>query len=152
MAAEAGMTLAEFGVHAQGHPEIDRELDDRLEARAAEPAGCVIESRLAGWLATRAGCWPCPRVGRLRRRGAGGPGGRAGRDTLDQALLDNAERSAPRTGPLPGRLRASTSTDRSTYDLVLDSTSEPPEALAATIIVEATARSACPRRATAVAR
>ena len=32
------MTLAEFGDHAQDHPEIDRELDDRLEARAARAA------------------------------------------------------------------------------------------------------------------
>ena len=31
MAAEAGMSLADFGVHAHDHPEIDRELDHRLE-------------------------------------------------------------------------------------------------------------------------
>ena len=35
LAAEAGMSLAEFGAHAQDHPDIDIELDRRLTERAA---------------------------------------------------------------------------------------------------------------------
>ena len=104
MAAEAGMTLAEFGAHAQGHPEIDRELDDRLEARAAA-GGCVIESRLAGWLATRAGlaavrvwveCADEVRAGRVADRDG---------TSLAQALARQRRAQRPRTGALPGRLR-----------------------------------------------
>jgi cytidylate kinase len=93
MAAEAGMSLAEFGVHAQDHPEIDRELDHRLEERA-RVGGCVIESRLAGWLAHRAAL-PSVRVwvqcadGERARRVAE-------RDdtSVEQALVDNADRAA----------------------------------------------------------
>ncbi|MEQ1786191.1 MAG: (d)CMP kinase [Acidimicrobiales bacterium] len=131
MAAEAGMTLAEFGVHAQGHPEIDRELDDRLEARATA-GDCVIESRLAGWLATRAGllavrvwidCDDQERAARVAEREG---------TSLTQALIDNADRSDLERA----RYRSVYGIDlddRSRYDLVLDSTTEPPDALASMI-------------------
>lgn len=135
MAAEAGMTLADFGVHAQDHPEIDRELDDRLEVRAAA-GGCVIESRLAGWLATRArlravrvwvDCADEVRAARVAEREG---------TSLGQALLDNAERS----GLERARYQAVYGVDlddRSTYDLILDSTSEQPDALSAAIVERA---------------
>jgi cytidylate kinase len=137
MAAEARMSLAEFGAHAQDHPAIDRELDDRLQARAAE-GDCVIESRLAGWLVTRAGLravrvWvDCDEEVRAARV--------ADRDgtSVTQALLDNAARSALERA----RYRAVYDIDlddRSTYDLVLDSTVDPPEALAATVAAQARA-------------
>ena len=132
MAAESEMTLAEFGVHAQGHPEIDLELDSRLEARARE-GECVLESRLAGWLVTRAGldavrvwvdCDDQVRAARVAERD----------DTsLAEALIDNAERSDLERA----RYRAVYDIDldgRSTYDLVLDSSTEAPEVLAATIV------------------
>lgn len=131
MASGAGMTLAEFGVHAQGHPEIDRELDDRLEARAAE-GGCVIESRLAGWLATRAGLqavrvWvDCDDQVRAAR-----VAGREG-TSLARALIDNAERSDLERARYQAVYRVDLD-DRSTYDLVLDSTRESPEALSSAI-------------------
>ena len=109
LAAEAGMSLAEFGEHAQHHPEIDRELDDRLEARARE-GSCVIESRLAGWLATRAELlavrvWvDCDEAVRA------GPGGRAGRHPAEQAQQDNAEREPPSSTPATRPSTTSTST------------------------------------------
>lgn len=135
MAAEAGMTLAEFGVHAQGHPGIDRELDDRLAGRAAA-GGCVIESRLAGWLATRAqlpavrvwvDCADEVRAARVAEREG---------TSLGQALLDNAERSSLERARYQAVYGVDLD-DRSTYDLVLDSTNEPPDALAATIVERA---------------
>ncbi len=137
MAAEAGMTLAEFGAHAQGHPGIDRELDDRLEVRAAA-GGCVIESRLAGWLATRAAltavrvwveCSDEVRAARVADRDG---------TSLAQALLDNAERSALERARYQAVYGIDLD-DRTTYDLVLDSTSEPPEALSAAIVERARA-------------
>lgn len=119
MATEAGMTLAEFGAHAHGRPEIDRELDDRLLARAVA-GGCVVESRLAGWLATRAGltavrvwvdCDDEVRAARVADRDG---------TTPSRARLDNAERARVE------RLRYQSVygldlDDRSVYDLVLDS-------------------------------
>jgi cytidylate kinase len=137
LAAEAGMTLAEFGAHAQDHPAIDRELDDRLQARATE-GDCVIESRLAGWLATRAGlpavrvwvdCADDVRAARVADRDG---------TTAAQALADNAARSELERA----RYRAVYAIDlddRSTYDLVLDSTIDPAEALAAAIVDRARA-------------
>jgi cytidylate kinase len=137
LAAEAGLSLAEFGVLAQSQPEIDRELDDRLEAHARE-GGCVIESRLAGWIATRAGllavrvwidCDEAVRAERVAAREGSTPG---------QAREDNAARSdLERT-----RYRTFYDIDlddRSTYDLVLDSTSAAPEALADRIVEQARA-------------
>jgi cytidylate kinase len=137
MAAEAGMTLAEFGAYAHDHHDIDRELDHRLEERARQ-GGCVIESRLAGWLVHQAGLpsvrvWvQCDDAERARRV--------ALRDgtSIDQALLDNTERAAVehrRYQAIYGiDLR-----DQSIYDLVLDSTTDPAEALAAVIVERAQA-------------
>ena len=137
MAAEAGMTLAEFGAHAHGRPEIDRELDDRLLAHAAE-GGCIVESRLAGWLATRAhlravrvwvDCDDEVRAERVAERDATTPA---------QARVDNAERSDLERARYRGVYDIDLD-DRSVYDLVLDSSAEPPEALATAIVARARA-------------
>ncbi len=132
LAAESEMSLAEFGVHAQGHPEIDLELDARLEARARD-GDCVIESRLAGWLVTRAAL-PAVRVwvdsdDQVRAARV------ADRDGSSQAeaLIDNAERSDLERARYKAVYDIDLD-DRSTYDLVLDSTAEPAEALALTIV------------------
>ena len=120
LAAESGMSLAEFGEHAQDHPEIDRELDDRLEARARR-VSCVIESRLAGWLATRADllavrvwidCDEAVRAARVAERDGTSP---------EQARRDNAERSALEHARYLAVYDIDLD-DRSPYDLVLDST------------------------------
>jgi CMP/dCMP kinase len=135
MAAEAGMSLAEFGALAQARPEIDHELDDRLEAHAVE-GGCVIESRLAGWLVTRAGllavrvwvdCDDHVRASRVAERDG---------ITLAQALGDNAQRSELERARYQAAYGIDLD-DRSTYDLVLDSTREPPEEIASAIVARA---------------
>lgn len=137
MAAEAGRSLADFGAYAQEHPEIDLELDRRLEARARD-GGCVIESRLAGWLATRAGltavrawvdCDETVRAERVAQREG---------TTPEQAAEDNAERAALEHA----RYRAVYDidlSDQSIYDLVLDSTRTGPGELAELIIEAARA-------------
>ena len=135
LAAESGMSLAEFGAHAQDHPEIDRELDDRLEARARE-GSCVIESRLAGWLATRAGllavrvwmdCDEDVRAGRVVEREGGSLEG-ARQANADRAALERARYLAAYAIDLD---------DRTPYDLVLDSTSASAADLADQIIERA---------------
>ena len=137
MAAEAGMSLADFGHHAADHPEIDKELDHRLQERARQ-GGCVIESRLAGWLAHQASLrsvrvWVhCDDEERARRV--------ATRDgtTVAQALIDNTERAAVEAQRYRTVYGIDLS-DRSIYDLVLDSTTDAPERLAAVIVERARA-------------
>jgi predicted cytidylate kinase len=138
MAREAGMSLADFGTHAQGHPEIDRELDDRLEARAAE-GDCVVESRLAGWLATRASlpavrvwvhCDDEVRAARVAERDG---------TTPDAARADNEARSDLERRRYQAVYGLDLD-DRSIYDLVLDSSRSPAEELADVIVGQARAQ------------
>jgi cytidylate kinase len=51
LAAENGMSLAEFNELAESDDQIDRDLDHRLYETARERDGLVLESRLSGWLA-----------------------------------------------------------------------------------------------------
>jgi len=131
MAAEAGMTLAEFGAHALDRPEIDVELDRRLEERAIR-GGCVVESRLAGWIAARAGlrsvkvwidCDEMVRAGRVAVRDGSTP---------EAALADNQARATLERARYLS-VYGIDMQDLSPYDLVLDSTSGNPEVLAAAI-------------------
>lgn len=137
MAAEAGMSLAEFGRHAQDDPRYDHELDRRLLERARQ-GGVVIESRLAGWLATRGEVravrvWvACDDEERARRVGA-----RDGTDVAT-ALADNEAREALERARYREYYDIDL-TDLSIYDLVLDSTTTPPEALADAIVDRARA-------------
>lgn len=132
MAAESGMTLAEFGRHAQDHPEHDRELDRRLLERARQ-GGVVIESRLAGWLATRddlraVRVWvACADEERARRVGV-----RDGTDVAT-ALADNDARETLEHARYQ-HLYDIDLTDLSIYDLTLDSTTAAPHALADEVI------------------
>ena len=128
LADEAGMTLAEFGLYAQEHPEIDIELDRRLTARAAQ-GGCVVESRLAGWNCTRAGLralrvWiDCEEEVRAERV--------ALRDhtPVEQAVADSRARAALERSRYQSVYDIDLD-DRSAYDLLLDSTTEPAAVLA----------------------
>ncbi|WP_426572762.1 (d)CMP kinase [Aquihabitans sp. McL0605] len=132
LASERQMSLADFARVAEGDDSIDRALDDRLVARAAE-GDVLVESRLAGWLATRAELaalriWiHCDEVERARRVGA-----RDGHETAE-ALATNQEREASE------RSRYLTYygidlTDLSIYDLVVDSTRTPPEEIVEQIV------------------
>lgn len=137
MANERGLSLAEFAALAEADDSIDRALDARLSDLAV--AGDVLlESRLAGWLAHRAGAvglrvWiHCDEAERARR-----VGGRDGHDHAE-ALATNQEREASE------RLRyldyyGIDLADLGVYDLVLDSTARTPEALVADLVDRARA-------------
>ena len=109
-------------MHAQVHPEIDLELDARLEARARE-GSCVIESRLAAWLATngpassRSGCGSTAttsvRAARVAERD-----GIARRRRL---CADNAARASRSSTPGTSQAYGIDLDDRTPYDLILDS-------------------------------
>ncbi len=132
LAREREMSLADFAREAEGNDAIDRALDDRLTERARK-GDVLIESRLAGWLVTGDGLsalriWiECDEVERARRV--------AGRDhhEPDEALAANREREASE------RLRYQRYygidlTDRTIYDLVLDSTEVAPDQLVAEVV------------------
>jgi predicted cytidylate kinase len=132
MAAEHGQSLAEFGVYAAEHPEVDIELDTRLAARARK-GDVTIESRLAGWIAFNDGLaavktWiDCdPRVRATRVAGREGV-------TVERALADNATRQQVERQRYQV-LYGIDIEDLSIYDLRLDSDELSPDEIAARIV------------------
>ncbi len=137
VAAEQGMSLAVYAAMAEHDENIDRALDDRLTERARQ-GDVLLESRLSGWLATRANLdalrvWiACDEVERARR-----VGGRDGHDA-EGALRHNQQRETSERARYLGYYDIDL-TDLSIYDLVLDSTDVGPEELVAAITTAARA-------------
>jgi predicted cytidylate kinase len=132
LAAERGLSLAEFGRAAQDDPGVDLELDTRLAARA-RAGDVVLESRLAGWIATNEG------LDALRVWVACDPEERARRVADRDGLAVDAARAANqvREASEAGRYREYYGIDLgdlSIYDLILDSTTTTPDELVATIL------------------
>lgn len=135
MAAEVGLDVGEFSRLAEGNPEYDLELDQRLADRVKE-GDVVLESRLAGWIVTieeldAVRVWIDAEEGERARRVAG-------REHADQqaALAANRAREASE------RRRYRTYygidlDDLSVYDLVIDSTATSPQAIAESIVAAA---------------
>jgi cytidylate kinase len=135
MAAERGMSLADFGRYVAEHPEVDVELDTRLAERA-RVGDAVIESRLGGWIvrherlpavATWIDCDPRIRAQRVARRDG---------VSIERAFADNEERQQverDRYLVLYGIDLA----DLSIYDLVLDSGELGPDEVADRIVAAA---------------
>jgi CMP/dCMP kinase len=119
MAAEHGMTLAQFGAYAAAQPAVDIELDRRL-AEQARAGGVVLESRLAGWIAVNEhldgirAYLQCD--DRLRAERVAAREGIA----VDQALAENVEREKVEHDRYLALYGLDTG-DLSIYDLVLDS-------------------------------
>lgn len=132
VAAERGMSLAAYAQLAEHDEQIDRALDERLTERARE-GDLVLESRLSGWLASRAGLdglkvWlACDEVVRAERVAA-----RDGEDPAT-ALAHNHDRERSERARYLGYYDIDL-TDLSIYDLVLDSTDEPTESLTAMVL------------------
>lgn len=129
------MTVAEFGAYSESNPTVDVELDTRLARRAAE-GDVVLESRLAGWIATNEDLaalrvWvECDEGERARRVGS-----RDGQ-TEEAALAANRAREASEAA----RYREYYGIDiaeRSIYDLVVDSTATPAPAIVEAILQRA---------------
>lgn len=131
VAAERGLSLAAFAALAEVDDTIDRTLDDRLTERA-RGGRVLLESRLAGWLATRAELpalrvWiRCDEEERARR-----VAGRDGHDP-ETALVHNRDREQSERVRYLGYYGIDL-TDLSIYDLVLDSTSTAPAELASAV-------------------
>jgi predicted cytidylate kinase len=132
LASERGVSLAEFARIAEADDAIDRALDDRLLERA-RLGDVLLESRLAGWLATRGGLdatrvW----ISCDERERAVRVGGRDGQDP-DLALAENRRREASERTRYLGYYDIDLA-DLSVYDLVLDSTRTGPEALVSAVV------------------
>lgn len=136
MAAEQGLGVGDFSTVAEGNPEIDLELDQRLADRV-KAGDVVLESRLAGWIVTieeleATRVWiDADERERARRV--------AGREHADEATALDANRSREASE----RRRYQTYygidlDDRSIYDLVIDSTTMAPAAIAESIVAVAT--------------
>ena len=132
LAAERGLTLAEFGALAEREASVDLELDDRLAA-AARAGDVVLESRLAGWIAVNQGVeglrvWvACDASERARRV--------ALREGIDVAVALAANASREASEALRYRTYYGIDiTDLSPYDLVLDSTNTAPDQLVSEIV------------------
>jgi cytidylate kinase len=131
LAADAGMSLADFGAWAERHPDVDVELDRRLAARA-HVGDLVLESRLAGWIARNEGleavtvwlaCDETVRASRVAKRDRLDPG---------QALeVNRAREASERTRYLA--VYDIDLDDLGPYHLVLDSGANGPDDLAAAI-------------------
>jgi cytidylate kinase len=138
MAAEHGMSLADFGIYAAREPTVDAELDRRLAERAAL-GDVVLESRLAGWivrnenldgLAVFVECDETTRAERVALREG---------ITVEQALAENVEREKiehERYFALYGI----DINDLSIYDLIVDSGALDADDVAAAIVRAARVR------------
>ena len=132
MAAERQMEVAEFSLESERDPTIDIELDRRLTRRATQ-GDVVLESRLAGWIATNEHLpalrvWiDCAADERARRV--------ASREHLDVQVATEANRvreASERARYL--EYYDLDIDDRTPYDLVLDSGSASPEDLVRAIV------------------
>ena len=126
-AARRGMTLAEFNALAQSDPDVDRALDDR-QLELLRGGGVILEGRLSGWLAYRYGIaafkiWIVAdadeRIRRLVERDGDD------RETQAASMEDRVTREQDRYA----RYYGADLSDVSIYDVVLDSTSTPPDEL-----------------------
>ena len=136
LAVERGMSLADFASLAESDPTIDLELDERLARRALE-GDVVLESRLAGWLASRAEAvgtlvWiGCDEVERARR-----VGGRDGHDHAAALEANRLREASERRRYL--KYYDIDLTDMSVYGLVADSTSRSAEEITSDVVAAAT--------------
>lgn len=132
LAAERGMSLADFGALAETDASVDLELDGRLAA-AARAGDVVLESRLAGWIARNEGLdatavWiACDEVERADRVG------RREGIRREAALVANRAREASEARRYRDYYGIDLA-DLSPYSLVLDSTTTAPDDLITAIV------------------
>lgn len=121
------MTLADFNALAQHDPNVDRVLDER-QLELLRGGGVILEGRLSGWLAHRYGvpafktwivCAQDERIRRLVERDGEDP------QTQAEMMRDRVDRESDRYA----RYYGADLEDLGIYDLVLDSTSTPPDEL-----------------------
>jgi len=131
-AEQRGMSLADFGLYCETHPEVDRALDARQVERLRQ-GNIILEGRLAGWMAHREGVaavkvWVDADEEERARRIANREGG-----DVAQRLREMRDREASE------RIRYLSYygidlRDRGIYDLVVQTTSITPEEVVRRIV------------------
>ncbi len=131
-AARRGMDLAAFGKLCQEDPSVDQGLDAKqVDLLRGEPL--ILEGRLSGWLAHQEGlpalkvwvtCDDAERHRRLAQRDGG--------DVAEQAAKAQVREASERDRYQ--RYYGIDLQDTQIYDVVLDSTAQTPEALAAAVL------------------
>jgi len=136
LAAERGMTLAEFGKYAEAHPEVDRELDARLVKRAAE-GQVILEGRMVVWQIEQARVpalrvlLVAPELVRATRVAT-----REGKADVADVLAENRAREASEAKRYH-EIYGFEPNDPSKYDLVIDTADKTPEQIADLVITAA---------------
>jgi predicted cytidylate kinase len=125
-----GMELAEFGRYAAAHPEVDRELDRKMQSLARP--GRLLDGRIQGALCRRAGIPVYDLVVTAReevrvRRVADRDG-----QSVDEARAKVREREASERDRY--RRFYGIDLDQEHPDLVIDSSDHPPLEVAGTIV------------------
>lgn len=139
MAAEHGMSLSDFGHHAEKHPEIDRELDDRL-VRIAREGDCILEGRMVVWQIEHAGV-PALKVllTAPERVRAERVANRENKTNVEAVLAENRDREASEAKRYH-EIYGFEPNDPSKYDLVIDTSDKTPEHIADLVLMEAAGR------------
>jgi cytidylate kinase len=133
MAAEAGVSLAEFGRRAEEDSRIDLRLDARMVEEARLCGRVILEGRVTGWMAARHGL---PALKVWLRASAPTRAARLGRrdgQTPEQAWRAMEEREGSEAARY-ARHHAIDMADLSVYDLVVDTELHPPREVAELII------------------
>lgn len=128
IASEHGMDVLSFNLYAEGHREVDEELDRRVVQEARRRGSCVVEGRLACHMLRRAGLRPfCVYLDAEEMVRAQRIAAREHADVADalSAMRRRGESERRRYMAIYGI----DVEDTSHYDLVLDSSSRKPEEL-----------------------
>ena len=133
LAAERGLSLAEMGALAEGDPSIDHGIDDMILDFARGRDDVIVESRLSAYMLTRNGI-PAFRIyldaspeTRAMRIGL-----REG-ETLEEACRGTEARQASEAARYMKYYGIDIS-DRSVYDLVIDTSDIPPDEVISQIL------------------
>jgi H/ACA ribonucleoprotein complex subunit 4 len=126
LAAEKGMTLGELGALAEKDPSIDAGIDQRIVDTARANPDIILESRLSAYMLTRHGipafriCLEASPEVRMSRIGV-----REGKD-METAVRETEERQKSEAARYK-KYYGIDITDKSVYDLVLDTANYTPE-------------------------
>jgi predicted cytidylate kinase len=133
LAQEHGASLADFGAYAEAHPEVDRELDQRM-IEYAQRGNIVLDARMSAWHAKEAGVEAlrvllvAPERVRAERVAS-----RENTTTVEQALEENRVREQSELKRYRA-IYAFDPSDASLYDLVIDSSELKPDQIVERIL------------------
>lgn len=136
MAKEKSMDLVQFGEYAETHPEVDRELDNRM-IEVARARGVILEGRMSAWQLNEAGSGglkillEAPEPVRAKR-----VANREGITDVNAVMVENRHREASEAKRYREYYGFDPNDPRH-YDLVIDSSDKTPEQIRDMIVARA---------------